>query len=200
MSWRDERKIREALAYAERQAVHSVRRKSSTFQEAVGISGFGVAHTPEQTVPFWNLITTPGDQYYAKMAIALVSPANAAQPTKANGMKLGTSTTAATKSGSAAALVAGYISGSNVAFDATYPQAAAVAGTDTGWYGIYQTTWAAGTATSATINEVVIVNDQGTNATSTAANTYARAVLPSTVNKTSTIPLVIIWNHKFLGA
>lgn len=176
------------------------RRIMPGLNDASGIIGFGVALTDHQTVPFWNLITTAGDQYYARKAIAGISPANASAPTAANGMKLGTSTTAASKSGTNAALVAGYISGSNVAFDSTYPQAAAVAGTDTGWYAIYQTTWAAGVATSATINEVVIVNDQGTNATSTAANTYSRAVLPSTVNKTASTPLVIIWNHKFLGA
>lgn len=169
--------------------------------DLMGIVGYGVAVLPSQrrAVPFGNLVTTAGDQYYARKAIAAISPASASAPTAMSGMKLGTSTTAATKSSTGAALVT-YLTGSNAPFDASYPQVAAVAGTDTGWYAIYQTTWAAGTATSATINEVAAVNDAGTNGTSTAANTYARGVFASTVDKASNEPLIVIWNHKFLGA
>lgn len=173
-------------------------------EDGAGMVGFGVAHLldgdgkTKMLVPFANLITTAGDQYYAKKAIVGVSPAAPAAPTAANGMKLGTGTTAAGKSSGAAALVA-YISGSNVAFDATYPLAAAVAGTDTGWYSTYKTTWPAGTATNGAITEVVIVNDQASNATSTAANTYSRAVFAA-IPKTGTDSLAIQWNHKFLGA
>lgn len=144
-----------------------------------------------------NLITTAGDEYYAKKGIAGISPANPAAPTAANGMKLGTGATAASKSGGGAAL-GSYISGSNVVFDATYPSAAAVGG-DGGWNATYRTTWPAGTATNSAITEAVIVNDQGTNATSTAANTYARVTFTA-INKTSQDSLVITWTHKFLGA
>lgn len=150
----------------------------------------------EETVH--NLITTAGDQYYAKMGAALVGTPNAAQPTKVTGMKLGTSTTTPAKSGGGAALGT-YITASNVAFDSAYPQTSAKAGTDTGWYVTYQTTWNAGVATNATINEVVIVNDSASNATSTAANTISRATI-STVNKAAGDTLQIQWNHLTLGA
>jgi hypothetical protein len=171
--------------------------------EGLGMVGFGVAHLldergrTKQLVPFANLITTAGDQYYAQKGIVGISPASPTAPTAANGMKLGTTATAAAKSSTGASLVA-YLTGSNVVFDATYPQSSAVGG-DTGWYATYKTTWNAGVATSATINEVAIVNDQATNATTTAANTYSRAVL-STINKTASDTLAVTWNHKFLGA
>lgn len=172
--------------------------------DRMGMVGWGVAHLldgdgkTKALVPFANLITTKGDEYYAKKGIVAIGPANPSAPTAANGMKLGTGTTAAAKSSTGAALVT-YLSGSNVAFDSSYAQAAAVAGTDTGWYAIYKTTWAAGTATNSAITEVAIVNDQATDATTTAANTYSRAVFTA-INKTSSDSLAITWNHKFLGA
>lgn len=167
------------------------------------IVGYGVAVLRDaegnikQCEPFANLVTDKGDEYYAKKAIVGISPANAAAPTAANGMKLGTGSTAASKSSTGAALGT-YISGSNNAFDSTYPQAAAV-GTDQGWNATYQTTWGAGDSTNSAITEVVIVNDQASDATSTAANTYSRAVI-SSVNKAAGDTLTITWNHKFLGA
>lgn len=169
--------------------------------ESMRIVGYGAAILPMQrkAVPFKNLVTTAGDQYYVRKAIASIAPANATAPTAATGMKLGTGSTAAAKSGTGSLLVT-YLTGSNVLFDSTYPQASAVAGTDTGWLAIYQCTWPAGVATSATINEVVQVNDASTNATSTALNTYARSVFATTVDKASNEPLIVIWNHKFLGA
>lgn len=172
--------------------------------DRLGIVGYGVAHLldgdgkTKQLVPFANRITTAGDQYYAKMGIVGIAPANATAPTAASGMKLGNdSATAAAKSGAGAALVT-YITGSNNAFDSTYPQAAAVGG-DGGWNATYKTTWAAGDVTNSDIEEVVIVNDAATDATSTAANTYSRAIITS-VNKTASDSLAITWNHKFLGA
>jgi hypothetical protein len=145
-----------------------------------------------------NIITTPGDEYYAKMGIAGVNPAAPAAPTKMTGMKLGTGTTAAAKSGAGGALIT-YLSGSNVAFDTAFPAAAAVAGTDTGWTANYQTTWAAGVATNAAITEAVIVNDSATNLTSSSANTISRITFTA-INKLAGDALVIGWKHKFLGA
>jgi hypothetical protein len=171
--------------------------------EAVGMAGFGVARLfdgdgrPTLVVPFRNLVTTAGDQYYAQKAIVGVAPAAPTAPTVATGMKLGTGTTAAAKSGAGAALVT-YLTASNRAFDSAFPTASAVGG-DTGWYANYQTTWPAGTATNTAITEVVIVNDSATNATSTAANTYSRA-LPTLINKTASDSLEIAWSHRFLGA
>jgi hypothetical protein len=143
-----------------------------------------------------NLITDVGDLYYAGMAIALVTPAAPAQPTKMTGMKLGTGTTAAAKSGAGAALVT-YLSASNLAFDASFP-ATVNLGAGLGVNGQYKTTWGAGVATNAAITEAVIVNDAGTNATTTAANTAHRIVFTA-INKTASDTLVITWNAKFLG-
>jgi hypothetical protein len=193
--------------------IHATTAEQDAFQEAVSLSsklpdgmgmrGFGVAHLfdgdgkTKQLVPFANLITTAGDQYYCQKGIVGIAPAAPSAPTAANGMKLGTTATAAAKSSTGSLLVA-YLTASNIAFDSTYPSSAAVGG-DAGWNATYKTTWAPGVATSTTINEVVIVNDQASNATSTAANTYSRAVV-STVNKGASDTLAITWVHKFLGA
>lgn len=144
-----------------------------------------------------NLITTAGDQYYAQKGIVGVSPANPSAPTVASGMKLGTGTTAAAKSGAGAALVT-YETASNNPFDSTFPSAAAVGG-DGGWNAVYKTTWAAGDVTETALTEAVIVNDAAADATSTAANTYARVVFAA-VNKGASDSLAITWTHKFLGA
>lgn len=165
--------------------------------------GYGVAHLTDgdgrtlNLVPFGNLITDAGDLYVAGKIIAAIAPQSPSAPTAANGMKLGTSTSAATKAGSTSFIVT-YISGSNLAFDATYPQTANL-GTTLGVNSIYRTTWAAGTATSTTINEVAIVNDQATNTLGAAASTYSRAILSSTVNKGASDSLAITYNWKSLG-
>lgn len=143
-----------------------------------------------------NLITDAGDLYYAGMAIALVTPAAPAQPTKMSGMKLGTGTTAVAKSGAGAALVT-YISASNNPFDATFPLTVNL-GAGLGVNGQYKTTWPAGDTTNAAIAEAVICNDAGTDATSTAANTAHRIVFTA-INKGASDTLVITWNAKLLG-
>lgn len=171
--------------------------------DGVGIVGYGIWHLVDGDghtkllVPFANLITDKGDEYYAKKGIVGISPANPTAPTAVSGMKLGTGSTAATKSGAASALGT-YITGSNNPFDASFPAAAAV-GTDIGWNASYKTSWAAGDVTNSAITECVIVNDAATDATTTAANTISRAVI-SSVNKTASDSLAITWNHKFLGA
>jgi len=146
-------------------------------------------------VPFHNLITDAGDLYIAGKVIAAIAPASPAAPTAANGMKLGTANTAATKTDAG---LATYLTASNVAFDASYPQTANL-GTTLGVNAVYKTTWPAGTATSSSIQEVAIVNDQASNADSSAANTYSRAVL-TLVNKTASDSLAVTWNWKALGA
>lgn len=172
--------------------------------DGVGLVGFGVVELRDErdrlklALPFANLITTAGDEYYAKKGIVGISPANPSAPTAASGMKLGTGTTAAAKSGAGAAIVT-YISASNLVFDSTFPSAAAVGG-DGGWNATYKTTWAAGVATNSAITEAVIVNDQTNNTNgSTAANTYSRVVF-SAVNKGASDSLAVTWTHKFLGA
>jgi len=141
-----------------------------------------------------NLITTAGDEYYAKRGAAAVVPAAPSDVTKVTGMKLGTGATAAAKSGAGAALVT-YESASNNPFDATFPLLVDLA-SDTGWQIQYKTTWAAGDVTEAALTEAVIVNDAAADATSTAANTISRIVF-SAINKTASDSLVITWNHTF---
>jgi hypothetical protein len=141
-----------------------------------------------------NLVTTAGDEYYAKRGAAAVAPAAPADVTKVTGMKLGTGTTAAAKSGAGAALVT-YESASNNLFDATYPQFVDLA-SDTGWQIVYRVSWAAGDVTETALTEAVIVNDAATDATSSAANTISRVVF-SAINKTASDTLVITWNHTF---
>lgn len=168
--------------------------------DGVGLVGYGVAELfdgdgrTKQLVPFHNLITDAGDLYIAGKIITAIAPASPSAPTAANGMKLGTTGTAATKTD--AGLIV-YISGSNVAFDASYPQTANL-GAGLGVNAVYKTTWVAGVAT-ATINEVAIVNDQASDADSTAANTYSRAVL-TTVVKGASDSLAVTWSWKALGA
>lgn len=145
-----------------------------------------------------NLITDNGDLYYAQQGITGVSPANPSAPTRATGMKLGTGTTAVAKAGAGAALVT-YLSGSNNAFDATYPSTNNL-GSGLGVQARYVTTWAAGDSTNSAITEVVIVTETiSSDTTSTAAETISRAVF-SAINKTASDTLVATWNHLFLGA
>jgi hypothetical protein len=144
-----------------------------------------------------NLITDAGDLYIAQKVITGIAPANPSAPTAMNGMKLGTGATAAAKSGAGAALVT-YLTASNVAFDATYPQTVNL-GAGLGVTAVYKTTWGAGVATNSAITEAVVVNDQGTNATSSAANSISRIVFTA-VNKGAADTLAITWSHKFLGS
>lgn len=171
--------------------------------DGIGMVGYGVAELRDgdgqikQLVPFHNLITDAGDAYVAAKTIVGIAPASPSAPTAANGMKLGTGSTAVAKSGAGGALVT-YLTASNVAFDASYPQVANL-GAGLGVNAVYKTTWAAGVATNSAITEVAIVNDQATNATSTAANTYSRALITS-VNKGASDSLAMTWNWKALGA
>lgn len=178
-------------------------------RDEAGMVGFGVATVCDrdgrvvQEVPFANIVTTQGDKYYAQMGAALVGTPNAAQPTKVNGMKLGTSQTAASKSGAGSYIGTGtYLSGSNNAFESAFPATAAVAGTDTGWTIAYEAYWGDGDVTSATIWEVAIVTSQASNAgESDATTTISRAKFPSVIDKSgSGYTLRVTWYHKFLGS
>lgn len=135
-----------------------------------------------------NLITAVGDQAYASRGAGLTS---SAAPT---GMRLGTGATAPAKTGAGSALVT-YLSGSNKAFDATYPSAV-------GGVASYRTTYAAGEGTTASpVTEVVINNDTiATNATSAAAATISRALLTGIGSKGASDTLTVSWGHSILGA
>lgn len=144
-----------------------------------------------------NLITDAGDQYHVKRIANGVLPAAPADVAKATGMKLGSGTTAASKSGAGAALVT-YVTGSNVAIDAAFPTTQNL-GAGLGWTVTYQTTFVAGVGTNAALTEVVLVTDSATDATSSAANTLARVVFAATP-KAATDQLTISWAHKQLGS
>ena len=144
-----------------------------------------------------NLITDAGDQYHAQRIASAVAPAAPSDATKVTGMKLGTGTTAASKAGAGGALVT-YLTGTNVAFDATFPTTQNL-GAGLGWTTTYQTTFAAGVGTSAALTEVVLVTDSSTNATSALSATIARVVFTATP-KGATDTLAISWAHKQLGS
>lgn len=134
-----------------------------------------------------NLITEFGDQYYANRGAGVGSIA------AATGMKLGTGTTAASKTGAGAGLVT-YLTGSNVGFDLAVASTL-VAGTRKI---TYQSTWGAGVATGSP-QEVVLVNDSTGNATSPASATISRSVLTSPPAKGASDIWTVIWDHNFLG-
>ncbi len=141
---------------------------------------------------FTNLITQIGDQYYGERAANIASP-----PAQVIGMQLGTGVTAVAKTGAGAALVT-LVAASNVAIDATFPQSA-LSGTSRRI--TWKTTWGAGVATANSISEVVLHNQStGTQTVTTAAMTYARALLSPVVNKGASDTLAITWNNDLLGA
>lgn len=172
-------------------------------KDALGIVGYGIVELRDgdgrlaRVVPFTNLITDAGDLYVAQKIIVGTGPASPSAPTVASGMKLGTGATAAAKNGGGSALGA-YITGSNAAFDSGYAQYANL-GAGLGVNSMFKTTWGAGVATNGAITEAVIVNDAGTNATSSAGNTYSRTVFAA-IAKGASDTLAVTWNWKALGA
>jgi hypothetical protein len=165
--------------------------------ERLGLWGYGVAevHGPDgelkQRVEFANLVTQIGDQYYGERAAPITSP-----PAAVTGMQLGTGTTAVAKTGAGAALVT-LVTSSLVAQTGT--PASALNGSSRRI--TYVTTWAAGTATSNGISEVVLTNQAVVTQTIVpSANTISRAVLSPVVNKGASDSLTITWNHDLLGA
>lgn len=170
--------------------------------DGMGLGGFGVWRlwngdgglVLEQ--PFVNLVSDKGDEYAAKKLAVGIGPSAPTAPSAATGMKLGsTSSTSPSKAGTGAALQT-YLSSTNRTFDtgATTTNL----GTTLGWIVTVGCTWPTG-STITGIVEAVIVNDAATNATSTAANTYARTT-GSSVTKGTTDTFAITWNWKQLGA
>ena len=147
-----------------------------------------------------NLITDAGDLYQATRIAAVVNSNGVSQPTLVTGMRLGLGTTTPTKAGTAAALI-NYTSGNGMsrALDTGYPQVSNL-GSGNGVSVVYQCTWPAGSATSASLNEVVIVTDAISDNTSTAPNTISRGIFGSAITKASNESLVVQWAHKQLGA
>lgn len=146
-----------------------------------------------------NLITDAGDLYLANKVRSAVQPANAAAPTLAIGMKLGTGTTAVAKNGAGAALVT-YTTGSHRAFDAANPTLIDN-GAGLGDQVSHVTTYPAGVVTVSGLAEAVIIAEATlTDATNAAASTLSRGLLSPVVNKGAQDTLTITWTWRFLGA
>jgi hypothetical protein len=171
-------------------------------RDGAGIVGYGTVALfdgdgkVKEIEPFVNKITTVGDEYYARRAVAGIGTPNIAQPTLVNGMKLGTGTTAVAKSGAGAVLVT-YEAGSQQLFDTTHPALTDLTG-DTGWDAVYKCTWAAGDVTDSALTEAVLCTDAAVDEASTAAETIARVVFAAK-NKTVDDTLAITWAHTFNG-
>jgi len=163
----------------------------------VVVSLYGPDGDLKQRQEIENLITTAGDEYYAKRSGASVAPQNNPDVTKVTGMKLGTGAVLPSKSGSNSAL-GNYVTGSNISFMTGYP-VYQQRPSDAGWDLLYYGQWAPGVATNSALTEAVIVKDSSTNATSTSANTISRVTF-SAINKTAADTLEISWAHTFLGA
>lgn len=138
-----------------------------------------------------NLVTEVGDQYYGERASGVASP-----PDQVTGMRLGTGTTAAAKTGAGAAIVT-YITGSSIAIDAGFPTSA-LEGSSRRIQ--WQTTWAAGVATNTAITEAVITNETPlSDVAGAAADTISRVTFTA-VDKGADDTLTITWSHDLLGA
>lgn len=138
-----------------------------------------------------NLVTDYGDDMIATRifddAVNIVT-----------GMKLGTGTTAASKSGAGSAIVT-YISGSQEALDATATDSDLGGGS--GHRATFVCTWIAGDVTNGAIAEVVLTNQTAlADDAGAAGNTVARYVFGSTIDKQAGDSLEVTWNIDILGA
>lgn len=178
-------------------AVHAAAGYNRPFEDRAGLSGWVEVdlYGPDGELKFHlavpNLITEVGDKFYGERAAAIGSVA------VVSGMRYGTGTTAASKTGAGAAIVT-YVTGSSIAIDGSFPTSA-LSGSSRRIQ--WKTTWGAGVATSSGIAEVVITNEASlTNVAGTAANTVSRALLSPVVNKGASDTLAVTWNHDLLGA
>ncbi|MHA1286348.1 MAG: hypothetical protein ACTSPB_02975 [Candidatus Thorarchaeota archaeon] len=135
-----------------------------------------------------NLVTDIGDKFAAQ---AIYSSAYSSW-----GMKLGTATTAASKSGAGSFIAVGdYISGSAQALDDSTPKEG-----DTNDEVRFRRLWAAGEATNATINRVSIVDNTSDAGESDANNTFSTAVFAEAIPKGALDTLTVTWDVTYTGS
>jgi len=135
-----------------------------------------------------NLVTAQGDKF---AAAAFYTAAYSGW-----GMKLGTATTEAAKSGAGSYVAAGdYVSGSAQALDNSTPKAGASADIVQ-----FRRLWAAGEGTNANINRVSIVDNTTDAGEADATHTFAIAVFSGAINKGASDTLTVTWNVTYLGA
>jgi hypothetical protein len=163
--------------------------------EQVGLRGSLVIAINDLVVDeVHNLITDVGDEYYGERAAGIAGP-----PDQVTGMRLGTGSTAPSKTGAGAAIVT-YLAGTAKAIDGGFPTSSQPGGAGTARRIQWKTSWAAGEADGAALREVVITNENPlTDVAGAAANTISRALFgPFTLGASDTIS--ITWNHDLLGA
>ncbi len=160
----------------------------------IGLRGWVVAVVRDkhgnvkQRLETRNIVTDQGDKFAAQ---AFFTAAYSAW-----GMKLGTATTSASKSGAGSFIATGdYVSGSAQALDDSTPKAGA-----TDDIVQFRRLWAAGEGTSATINRVAIVNNTTDAGEADATGTFAISVFGATINKGASDTLTVTWNVTALGA
>lgn len=135
-----------------------------------------------------NIVTAQGDKF---AAAAIYSAAYSSW-----GMKLGTATTEAAKSGAGSYIAAGdYVSGSAKALDDGTPKQGASANIVQ-----FRRLWAAGEGTNADINRVAIVDNTTDAGEADATHTFAISVFDGAINKGASDTLAVTWNVTFLGA
>lgn len=143
----------------------------------------------KQTVETKNLITQVGDQMYGENGAGIGSP-----PATPTGMRFGSSSTAAAKTGAGAA-IGTYVSGSAKAFTTT--TASSLSGSSRRITYVCALDPGEGTGT---IRELVITNIAIADVAGAEADTIARAVLPADVPKQASDTLTATWTHDLLGA
>ncbi|HUS74352.1 MAG TPA: hypothetical protein VMY06_14935 [Sedimentisphaerales bacterium] len=135
-----------------------------------------------------NIVTGQGDFFAAG---AMYTAAYATW-----GMKLGTATTVASKTGAGSFIaVADFVAGSAKALDDTTPKAGATAD-----IAQFRRLWAAGEGTDATINRVAIVDNTTDAGEADATHTYAIAVFTAQIAKGADDTLTVTWNVTYLGS
>jgi hypothetical protein len=164
------------------------------FKDKMTMRGWVVAelHGPDgklkQRVEQHNLVTDQGD--------ILASDAIYTSAYSGWGMKLGTATTAASKSGAGSFIAAGdYVSGSNKALDDSTPKEGAAADIVQ-----FRRLYAAGEGTDATINRVSIVDNTDDNGEGDATGTFAIAVFAAQIAMGADDTLTVTWNVTYTGA
>ncbi len=135
-----------------------------------------------------NLVTDQGDAFFKS---AIYTAAYTAW-----GMKLGTATTAAAKSGAGSFVaVADYVAGSAKALDDSTPKQGAAANVVQ-----FRRLWAAGEGTSDNINRVGLVDNTTDAGEADATHTVATSVFSAAINKAAADTLTVTWNITLLGA
>ena len=135
-----------------------------------------------------NLITDQGDNF-AKSAIYTAAYT-------VWGMKLGTATTVASKSGAGSFIAtADYISGSAKALDNSTPKEGSSANICQ-----FRRQYAAGEATNNNINRVAIIDNTTDAGEGDATGTFAIAVFSGAINKGASDVLTVTWDVTYLGA